>query len=81
MHAEVDDIIRDSGLAKVSIVGAGLQYTPGQAAKMFRTLGDQGINIRAVTTADIRITCLLDAESIAAAARSLHDAFDLAASG
>ena len=78
---EFDDIIRDSGLAKVSIVGAGLQYTPGQAAKMFRTLGDQGINIRAVTTADIRITCLVDAESIAAAARSLHDAFDLAASG
>ena len=78
---EFDDIIRDSGLAKVSIVGAGLQYTPGQAAKMFRTLGDQGIDIRAVTTADIRITCLVDAESIAAAARSLHDAFDLAASG
>ena len=78
---EFDDIIRDSGLAKVSIVGAGLQYTPGQAAKMFRTLGDQWINIRAVTTADIRITCLVDAESIAAAARSLHDAFDLAASG
>ena len=77
---EFDDIVRDSGLAKVSIVGAGLQYTPGQAAKMFRTLGNQGINIRAVTTADIRITCLVDAESIAAAARSLHDAFDLAAS-
>ena len=78
---EFADVICDSGLAKVSIVGAGLQYTPGQAAKMFRTLSRQGINIRAVTTADIRITCLVDAGAIGAAARSLHDAFDLAAPG
>ena len=80
-YVEFADVICDSGLAKVSIVGAGLQYTPGQAAKMFRTLSRQGINIRAVTTADIRITCLVDAGAIGAAARSLHDAFDLAAPG
>ena len=68
----------DRNMSHVSGVGSGLQSTPGQAAKMFRTMANVGVNIRSITTADIRITCLVDSDDVSASARALHAAFNLA---
>jgi aspartate kinase len=50
---------------------------PGYAARMFRTLFDQGINIELISTSDIRITCLVRRSQVADAVRALHEAFAL----
>jgi aspartate kinase len=51
--------------------------TPGYAAKMFRTLYEQGINIQLITTSEIRITCIISEDSVEDAVRALHRAFEL----
>ena len=66
-----------SGLGKVSIVGTGMQNTPGYAARMFRALYDAGINIELITTSEIRITCIIKEDKVSDAVRSLHKAFEL----
>ena len=71
------EVTADDDLAKVSIVGAGMQNSPGYAAKMFRTLADAGINIQMITTSEIRITCIVAKTSVEQAVRSLHPAFEL----
>jgi aspartate kinase len=70
-------IVSAGNLAKVSIVGTGMQDSPGYAARMFRALADKGINIDMITTSEIRITCLVDEDKVADASRALHDAFQL----
>jgi aspartate kinase len=65
------------GAAKVSIVGSGMLGTPGIAARMFRTLADVGANIEMISTAEIRITCVVQQEHAEAAVRALHRAFQL----
>ncbi|CAI8032944.1 Aspartate kinase Ask_LysC [Geodia barretti] len=65
------------GLAKVSVVGTGMQDAPGYASTMFRTLADEGINIEMITTSEIRITCLVSEDAVGPASRALHTAFDL----
>ena len=75
---EFNEVVVDLNMAKVSVVGTGLQSTPGQAAKMFRTMAITGVNIRSITTADIRITCLVDSDDVHPSARALHSAFNLA---
>ena len=67
----------DDTLAKLSIVGSGMQDAPGYASQMFRALADKSINIDAITTSEIRITCLIRESQVAAAACALHDAFQL----
>ena len=67
----------DSTLAKVSIIGTGMQNTPGYAATMFRTLYEQGINIQLITTSEIRITCIIAEDRVKDAVKALHKAFDL----
>ena len=67
----------DDTLAKLSIVGSGMQDAPGYASQMFRALADKGINIDAITTSEIRITCLIAEAQVADAACALHDAFQL----
>jgi aspartate kinase len=67
----------DANLGKVSIVGAGMQSTPGYASRMFRALYDEGINIELITTSEIRITCIIDQARVGDAVRSLHRAFEL----
>jgi aspartate kinase len=67
----------DSKLGKVSIVGTGMQNTPGFAARMFRTLSDKGINIQLITTSEIRITCIIDESRMTEAVKALHKAFEL----
>ena len=72
-----DSLVTSLGLAKVSIVGTGMQDAPGYASTMFRTLADAGINIEMITTSEIRITCLVSEDAIGHASRALHTAFDL----
>ena len=67
----------DESLAKLSIVGSGMQDAPGYASQMFRALAGRGINIDAITTSEIRITCLVSESQVADAACALHDAFQL----
>ncbi len=71
------EVLADTHLAKVSLVGAGMQSGPGYAGRMFRTLYEAGINIELITTSEIRITCLIDEERVPAAVRALHKAFAL----
>jgi aspartate kinase len=67
----------DAGVAKVSIVGAGIKSTPGYAARMFGALADNGINIEMISMSDIRITCIIAEADLEKAARALHSAFQL----
>src|SRR5439155_11885270 len=65
------------GLAKVSVVGTGMLGTPGIAARMFRTLAEAKINIEMISTAEIRITCLVARDRLEDAVRALHRSFEL----
>ena len=67
----------NANLGKVSIIGTGMQNTPGYAARMFRALYDAGINIELITTSEIRITCIVDEAKVPEAVRALHKAFEL----
>jgi aspartate kinase len=71
------ELTTDSALAKVSIVGAGIQNAPGYAARMFGALADAGINIEMISTSEIRITCIIAEDDLEKAARALHAAFAL----
>ena len=70
-------VVSAADLAKVSIVGTGMQDAPGYAARMFRVMADHGINIDMITTSEIRITCLVREAQLGDAARALHAAFEL----
>jgi aspartate kinase len=67
----------DVRLGKVSIIGTGMQNTPGYAARMFGALSEQGINIQLITTSEIRITCIINDAQVKDAVRVLHRAFEL----
>jgi len=67
----------DSKLGKVSIIGTGMQNTPGFAARMFEELSQQDINIQLITTSEIRITCIIDETRVKDAVRTLHRAFEV----
>jgi aspartate kinase len=71
------EIDEDHDLAKVSLIGAGMRSHPGIAAKMFRTLADQGINLRMISTSPIKISCMIAKPEMATAVRALHEAFEL----
>ena len=62
-------------VAKVSIVGAGMQSNPGVASRMFEALYNAGINIRMIATSEIRITVLINEEDVDKAMRAVHDQF------
>ena len=64
-------------IAKVSLVGAGMKSSPGIAAKMFRTLADEDVNIEMISTSTIRISVVIAAADLERAARTLHTAFGL----
>ena len=71
------EVVADAELGKISIVGTGMQSTPGYAARMFRTLSDAGINIDMISTGEIRITCIIQRSDVEKAVRALHTAFEL----
>ena len=67
----------EENVAKVSVVGAGMMTDPGVAAKMFEVLFNEDINIKMISTSEIRVTVLIDAADVDRATRAVHDAFDL----
>jgi aspartate kinase len=69
----------DEDVVKVSIVGLGMRSHAGVAAKMFRLLADEGINIQAISTSEIKVSCLVAAKYTELAVRVLHDGFGLGA--
>jgi aspartate kinase len=71
------ELTTDSSVAKVSIVGAGIQNAPGYAARMFRALADAGVNIEMISTSEIRITTIIAEDSLETAVQALHKAFEL----
>jgi aspartate kinase len=71
------EVISAGNLAKISIVGTGMLDAPGYAAKMFRALADNNVNIEMITTSEIRITCIIAEDQVLNAARALHAAFEL----
>jgi len=67
----------DEDVVKVSIVGSGMRSHAGIAAKMFRLLANEGINIQAIATSEIRVSCLVASKYTELAVRALHDGFGL----
>ena len=74
---EASDVKVDDNIAKVSIVGAGMIDRPGIASTMFKTLADLNINIRMISTSEIKISCLVDKSDAQKAVQGLHDVFEL----
>jgi aspartate kinase len=72
-----EGVTHDQDIAKVSLVGAGMKSSPGIAAKMFRILADEGINIEMISTSTIRISVVIATADLERAARTLHTAFGL----
>jgi len=70
-------VSHDRDIAKLSLVGAGMKTSPGIAAKMFRVLADEGVNIEMISTSTIRISVVISGADLERAARVLHSAFDL----
>lgn len=71
------DIVVDSDIAKVSVVGLGMRSHAGVAAKMFQLLAADGINIEAISTSEIKVSCLIRERYAELAVRVLHDGFEL----
>lgn len=67
----------DTGIGRVSIVGAGMKSNPGVAATMFETLAAKNINIEMISTSAIRISCVVRIDDVDTATQALHDAFEL----
>jgi len=67
----------DMDVAKVSVVGIGMRSQSGVAAKMFKVLSDEGVNIKVITTSEIKISVLIDRKYMELAVQALHDAFEL----
>jgi len=74
-------LIADTDVAKVSIVGIGMRSHAGVAAKMFRALSAENINIRVITTSEIKVSVLIDRKYMELAVQALHDAFELEKAG
>ena len=72
------EIISEEGVAKLSVIGAGMCSNPGVAAKMFEALYSADVNTEMIATSEIRITALIDERDVKRAMRAVHDAFDLA---
>ena len=70
-------VVSDSGLSSVSIIGSGMQNSPGYASRMFRILADGNVNIDMITTSEIRISCVIQEAQVAEAVRLLHRGFEL----
>ncbi|HNC66160.1 MAG TPA: aspartate kinase [Thauera aminoaromatica] len=76
-HVGARSIESDDTMCKVSVVGVGMRSHPGVAAKMFRTLAEEGINIQMITTSEIRISVAIDEKHLERAVRALHKAYGL----
>ncbi|MEL7092787.1 MAG: aspartate kinase [Pseudomonadota bacterium] len=75
------ECIADTDVAKISVVGIGMRSHTGVAAKMFQCLSAEGINIKVITTSEIKISVLIDRKYMELAVQALHDAFELEKAG
>ena len=71
------ELVADTDVAKVSVVGIGMRSHAGVAAQMFKALRDEGINIKVITTSEIKISVLIDRKYMELAVQALHDSFGL----
>ncbi len=71
------EVSYNENIAKISIIGAGMIDRPGIASTMFKTLADNGINIRMISTSEIKISCLINKEDAQRAVKALHEVFNL----
>ena len=71
------ELLADTNVAKVSAVGIGMRSQSGVAAKMFKTLSAEGINIKVIATSEIKISVLIDQKYLELAVQALHDTFEL----
>jgi aspartate kinase len=71
------EIQTDQAMGKVSVIGAGMKSHPGVAAKVFTTLGAEGVNIEMISTSPIKISCVIAGDAVPGAVRALHAAFEL----
>jgi len=76
-HVGARSIESDDTMCKVSVVGVGMRSHPGVAAKMFRTLAEEGINIQMITSSEIRISVAIEEKHLERALRALHKAYGL----
>ncbi len=72
------EVVTDTEIARVSVVGAGMKSNPGVAATVFETLAEAGINIEMISTSAIRVSCVVRQSQVEDAVQVLHDAFELA---
>ena len=72
-----DEATYEENLVKVSIVGAGMVSNPGVVARMFQTISDLGISIKMVSTSEIKVSCVIEAEPLQDVVRALHTAYGL----
>ena len=75
------ELIADTEVAKVSVVGIGMRSHTGVAAKMFQVRSAEGINLKVITTSEIKISVLIDRKYMELAVQALHDAFELDKAG
>ncbi|GHG26967.1 MULTISPECIES: aspartate kinase [Paracoccus] len=78
-HIAYDELVVDTEVAKVSVVGIGMRSHTGVAAKMFKALADENVNIKVISTSEIKISVLIDRKYMELAVQALHDAFGLEA--
>ena len=71
------EVSYNDNIAKISIIGAGMIDRPGIASTMFKTLADNEINIRMISTSEIKISCLINKEDAQRAVKALHEVFNL----
>jgi len=72
------EVIGDNRIVKISLVGVGMRSHAGIASTMFKTLAREGVNIRMISTSEIKISVVVDEKYLELGVRALHDAFDLA---
>lgn len=70
-------VTHDDGIAKVSVVGLGMRFRSGIAAKMFQALAKGSVNIEMISTSEIKISCIIRKDQAVKAVRAIHDAFEL----
>ena len=71
------ELVTDEDVAKVSVVGIGMRSHAGVASRMFSALRDEGVNIKVITTSEIKVSVLIDRKYMELAVQALHDAFEL----
>jgi aspartate kinase len=75
------EVIADGDIAKVSLIGAGLSGQPQVAARLFAVMGDNGINIKMISSSEMKITCVVSRKDADRAASLIHNAFELGTPG